>query len=1165
MRAGVFQHSCHCTPISTLALAGVNAGAFLPFTKNKTIQVMKRTSTRKYWNLLMKITAFSGLITMMSIGIAVADDTYAQVLETPISSFELKDASFQQAIKLLEQQSQVKFVYSLNNLKVRSSISFSASNTTLGNLLENILTPLGISFKVYENERMITLQKNPSSDKSNEGQHGLTQPLRSTNRHLELLIGGTVKDAKTGSGIAGANIIIAGTTNGTTTNSEGKFALEANAGDRMVISFIGYKSQEILVDNQTNFEILLEEDVSSLEEVVVKAGYWEVAKKDQTGNIARVDTKDIANTPASNVVQALQGRMAGVYVQQTTGAAGGGFNIQIRGQNSLRNFSNDSGNVPLYIVNGIPFTPTQVGSTSLGNSIIPQANPLSTINPNDIESIEILKDADATAIYGSRGANGVVLITTKKASGTGTKFNLNVSRGVSQVGHRMKLLNSEQYNTMRLEAFRNDNASQYLTPENAIYFPDIMRWDTTRYTDWQKELLGGTAATINAQGSVSGGTERTHFLAGGAIYRETSVFPGDFVYQRASGLISLDHISADKRFEINVSSNFSFSNNKLPSLDLTDAAMILPPVAPALFDDNGNLNWENGTWDNPLGALMRLYKVNTKLLLANTSVSYLLLPGLKVKTRAGFTTMQSEQINTYPIASNNPNYFVTTGSSLFGSGSVDTWIVEPQIDYQKKFTNASLNMLAGATIQQNIQQNQTISASGFTSDALIENIQAAPGIQAISTSYAQYRYAAVFGRIFYSWKDKYLVNLTGRRDGSSRFGRGNQFANFGAVGAAWIFSSEDFVKRGLPFLTVGKLRTSYGHTGSDQIGDYQFLNTFSATQYPYNNVTGLVPNRLVNPNFAWETNKKFEAGFETGFLNDRLHTSISWFRNISSNQLVGYPLPRVTGQSSVQYNLNATVENKGWEFEITSNNFQSESFKWQTSINLTIPSNKLIKYPNIEASSYANSLEVGKPLYLKRLVHGTGVDPQTGLYTFEDVNNNGQTIFDTPGDLRGLKSVYQQQFGGVQNTVQFKQLSLGFLFQYVKQTGRNYLTSFTDSPGSPTNQPVQVMGRWQHAGDQTTIQRFSQSYISGGAEYSNASMADNGIGDASFVRLKNISLSWSIPSTLASKMKMSNARIYALGQNIVTFTKYIGLDPETQSSRVLPPLRTITLGIEVSF
>jgi TonB-linked SusC/RagA family outer membrane protein len=1125
---------------------------------------MKRTSTRKLWKLLMRISALSSLLTIVTVSIACASGAFAQILETPITSFEIKEGSFEQAIKQLERQTQVKFVYSLNTLQVNTPVNVSVSNTTLGVLLDRMLRPLSVGYNVYESERMITLQRQINKKPIDEDRQGLLPEALPVNK-FELLITGMVIDVKAQTGIAGANIIIQGTTNGTTTNSEGKFALEANKGDRMVISFIGYKSQEIIVDNQTYLTISLEEDISALEEVIVKAGYWEVNRKEQTGNIVRVDSKEINNTPASNVVQALQGRAAGVYVQQTTGAAGGGFNIQIRGQNSLRNFSNDSGNYPLYIVDGIPFTSTQVGSASLGNSIIPQANPLSTINPNDIESIEILKDADATAIYGSRGANGVVLITTKKASGSGTKFDFNITRGVSQVAHRMELLDSKQYTTMRLEAFKNDNFLQYLTPENAIYFPDIMRWDTTRNTNWQKQLLGGTAATLNAQGSISGGTERTRFLAGGAIYRETSVFPGDFLYQRASGLMNINHVSADKRFELNVSSNFSLSNNKLPSQDLTDAAVILPPVAPALRDDNGNLNWENGTWDNPLAALLRLYKVKTKLLLANTTVSYLILPGLKIKTRAGFTTMQSEQVNTYPIASYNPNYYVANGSSLFGSGSVDTWIVEPQMDYQKKFKDGMLNVLGGATIQQNIQQNQTLSANGFTSDALIENVQSAPSVQVTNAAYSQYRYAGIFGRLFYNWKEKYLINVTARRDGSSRFGPGKQFATFGAVGAAWIFSSEGFIKNGVPFLSFGKLRTSYGLTGSDQIGDYQFLNTFSSTQYPYNGITGLTPNRLVNPDFAWETNRKFEVALETGIFNDRLHTQVSWFRNLSSNQLVGYPLPRVTGQSSIQYNLNATVENKGWEIEIQSTNVQGENLKWQTSFNLTVPSNKLLRYPNIEASSYATSLEVGKPLYLKRLIHGTGVDPQTGIYTFEDVNKNGTTLFDSPGDLQGLKSVYQKFFGGIQNTIQYKRVSLGFLFQYVNQTGRNYLTSFTDSPGSATNQPALVMARWRNPGDQPTIQRFTQSYISGGAEFSNASLADNGISDASFIRLKNVSLSWNIPDALASKIKMRHARVYALGQNLVTFTRYIGLDPETQNSRVLPPLRTITFGLEVSF
>lgn len=1120
---------------------------------------MKKNATEKFLRL-MKISFAQGIIALTVSGVALAHNDHAQILERPVS-LDIREAPLEDVLKQITTITGVRFVYSATLLDLDDRVSMLTRDDNLGNVLHTLFTPRHISFHVYEHEATITLKPgdNDPPDSTLITATNLETP------YTTLTVAGRVTDATTKTPIAGVNVLEKGTTNGTTTDADGNYRLETDPNATLVFSFIGYKSQETTVTARTTIDVELIEDIASLDEVVIRAGYWDLRKKEQTGNIARITGADIACTPASNPVQALQGRMAGVFIQQTTGTPGGGFNIQIRGQNSLRNSSTNSGNYPLYIVDGIPFTSSQVGSPSLGNSVTPMANPLNAINPNDIESIEILKDADATAIYGSRGANGVVLITTKKGKSGGTHVDLNVAAGIAHMPRKLDLLTTQQYNTMRREAFRNDNAENMLTPANANVYPDVLMWDTTRYTDWQQELLGSTANTLNAQAMISGGADNTTFLAGGNFYRETSVFPGEFAYERGAGLFNLNHTSNNGKVSFGLSSNFSLATNNLPSLDLTDVAMLLPPVAPPLYDDNGNLNWANSTWANPMAGLRRKYNTRTQNLLANANINWQPLNGLKFKVNLGYTTMQTQQLSTNPIAAANPALATATGSSSFGSGSLNTWIAEPQSEYTTKLGRGTLTALTGITLQQNVHENQTLSAAGFTSDALIENIQSAPTVTVSNASFTQYRYAAAFGRLFYNWKEKYIVNLTGRRDGSTRFGPGRRFATFGAVGAGWLFSEETFVRDALPFLNFGKLRTSYGLTGSDQIGDYQYLNTYSSTQFPYGGTPGLIPNRLVNPDYAWETNRKAEVALELGFLEDRIHTSISRFRNVSANQLVGYPLPRITGQSSIQYNLDATVENKGWEWELQSTIMERPRFSWQVTANLTIPRNTLLEYPNLEASAYATTLEVGKSLQVRKLIHGTGVDTQSGLYTFEDVNANGITLFDTPGDLLALKETNQKWYGGLNNTVQLGGFTLSILFQAVKQTGRNYMASFNQSPGSPFNQPALVMDRWQQPGDETTIQRFTQAYNQGGNAYANAVLADNAIGDASFVRVKNMSASYELPATLLRRVHIRSAKAFALGQNLYTFTNYVGLDPETQSSRVLPPLRTITLGLQVSF
>lgn len=1120
---------------------------------------MKRTSHGKLWKLLMKFTFLHCLLTTVTISIACATDNYAQVLETPIASIAIQDATFEQAIKQIEAKANVKFVYSANTLRIEQSINYSGTDLTLGLLLSELLTPLDISFKVYESERSITLQKITRDKKQNDERRNDQSMMQK-----KFPITGSIIDASTQTPIAGANILIRGTTTGTTSDAQGRFSLEVEKGDHVVISFIGYKSTEIEIENQTTLNVNLEEDVAALGEVVVNAGYWTVRKEEQTGNISQVTSKEIESAPVSNSLQAIQGRMPGVFVQQTTGIAGGGFNIRIRGQNSIRNLSNNNGNLPLYVVDGVPFTPSFIGSPTLGNSISPLASPLSMINPNDIESIEVLKDADATAIYGTRGANGVILITTKKATQKDTQVTVSLQTGIGQVAHELPLLSSPQYNLMRYEAFKNEGFLGDLVPARARSFPDILLWDTTRYTNWQKVLIGKTSHTTNAQLGLSGGTSRTRFTFGGALYKETTVFPGDFAYLRGSGHLNVDHTSVDEKFNATFSINYAASNNRLPTDDLTGVATTLPPVAPALYNDAGQINWENNTFANPIASTYRKYETKSQNLIANATFRYVILKGLAVKANTGFTTMTTNQLSTLPIKSNNPTSGVVTGQSYFGKGSINTWILEPQLEYEKLIAKHSVKVLAGGTIQSSTQQNETMVAYGYTSDALLENLQAAPTVVAGGADYSQYKYAGMFARAFYSFNQKYIVNLTGRRDGSSRFGPGNQFANFGAIGAAWLFSNESFFKNNVPLISFGKLRSSLGITGSDQIGDYQYLASYSPTSYPYNGNIGLIPNRLVNANYAWEMNKKFEAGIDLGFLQDRFQIGVSWYNNRSSNQLVGYPLSRVTGQSTIQYNLDATVENRGLEVVIQSTNISNDNFSWNTSFNFTIPRNKLVSYPNIAGSPYANTLEVGKSLYTRKLIHGTGVDPKTGLYSFDDVNGNGQTLFDTPGDLQALKQIAQQYYGGLFNSFKYRGIEVSFLFQFVKQTGSSYLSSFR-YPGVASNQPSIVMQRWQKDGDVTDIQKFVVTPRGGGNYYSNVLNADNTIVDASFIRLKNVSISWSPSSAIISKLRLTSAKLFINGLNLWTITNYMGLDPETQSSNTLPPLRMISTGVQISF
>ncbi|PTS93139.1 SusC/RagA family TonB-linked outer membrane protein, partial [Pedobacter sp. HMWF019] len=425
----------------------------------------------------------------------------------------------------------------------------------------------------------------------------------------------------------------------------------------------------------------------------------------------------------------------------------------------------------------------------------------------------------------------------------------------------------------------------------------------------------------------------------------------------------------------------------------------------------------------------------------------------------------------------------------------------------------------------------------------------------------RYRYSAAYARLGYNYQDQYLINFTARKDASSRFGPGKQIANFGAVGGAWIFSKQDVIKDNLSFLSFGKLRASYGITGNDQISDYKFLSTYSANGLAYQGVAGLNPTSLTNPNYGWESVKKLEAGLDLGFIKDRILFNVSWYQNRTGNQLVGYSLPSITGFTSIQANLPAVIQNRGTEFELTTHNISGKDFSWTTSANLSVPRNKLLSYPNLANSSYATTYVEGMPLSISFLFHYTGVDPTTKQYTFEDVNKDGQVTY---GSDRKPVFVGQKYFGGLNNSITYKGFQLDFFLQFVKQNGYNFLGSV---PGAFSNSANQLASVIQSTNGGTGVQNFTQDYSSGlNNAYSSYFSSDGNLTDASFIRLKNISLSWNLTEKYLNYLKLRNVRIYVQGQNIFTITKYKGLDPEFSGSQLasLPPLRIIMAGIQLS-
>jgi TonB-linked SusC/RagA family outer membrane protein len=961
----------------------------------------------------------------------------------------------------------------------------------------------------------------------------------------------------------GASVVIRKLKKSGMTDDNGEFVLhDVPDGEYEVeISFVGYETRRttVVVENHEGRVVAdLKQFHSQLDETIVK-GYYTTTNRLNTGNVTKIKGEDIQKQPVSDPIMALEGRVSGLYIQQSSGIPGASMIVRLRGQNSIAN-----GNNPLYIVDGVPFTSTPLTNSSIGGGAIGYGgttagsgmSPFNNINPADIESIEVLKDADATAIYGSRGANGVILISTKKGKAGDSKFLANVYSGAGAVTRKMELLNTQQYLQVRHQAFINDG--QTPTSDDV----DINgQWDTTRYTDWQKVLIGRTAKFTNAQASLSGGNANTQFILGGGYNRQTTVFPGNYEDDKASIHLNVNHASANQKFHVLASAGYVNDNSIIPQADFTGNLNIAPD-APALYDANGNINWQNGTFNNPMAGTFKNARAVTNTLTGNLNLSYEIFHGLQVKSSFGYTNMQMNQTNQQSAMSAYGPPDPNNRENQFATSNLNTWIIEPQLDYSRKIGHGNLAVIVGTTHQQNKQNSIGQTALGFASDALIPNVTAANAV--VITGAAQeteYHYVAFFGRINYNWEEKYLVNVTARRDGSSRFGSNNQFGNFGAVGAGWIFTKEKLIEHNLSFLSFGKLRASYGTTGNDQIGDYQFLSTY--TPYPgtsYQGISTLYPTIIANPYFGWELVKKLEGGIELGFLKDRILLTASYYHNRTGNQLVGEPLPYTTGFNVIQANLPAVVQNTGTEVVLNTINIQGKSFTWSTSINLSIPRNKLISFPGLATNARFNrKYSIGKPLSSKPTYHYTGLNAQTGIYTFEDVNHDGAI---NSKDLQFLKQVTQNYYGGIQNSFSYKGWHLDFLVQFVKQTALNYLANFKTPGFISQNQTLSILNSWHAPGDNSAIQKYTQMGGAVNNAYGTYIGSDAVISDGSFIRLKNLSLAYTLPTEWQRKLHLQNTRIYIQGQNLLTITGYKGLDPETQGWS-LPPLRMITGGIQV--
>ncbi|MDR6570771.1 SusC/RagA family TonB-linked outer membrane protein [Chitinophaga ginsengisegetis] len=1113
--------------------------------------------SRLYKRLGRRDRVFSRL--MICFLITAALGLPVDVLSQTIT-FSGKQVPLQQAFTEIKKQANYAVIFNPELINVNVAISVNAKKQPLEVFMKSILAKQPLSYTIVGT----TIVVFPRVDNMPDSVKFTLEPVVHD-------ISGLVYDEKTGAPVIGASVIVNGSAKGTQTDEKGSFVLrKLKDNEQLTITCIGFEKVNVTVPiGQSLLYVTMKTATSVLDQAVVQA-YGITSKRLATGNISRVTAEEIERQPVMNPLLALQGRVPGLLVTQTSGYAASPVKVEIRGRNSL---NPDMLSDPLYVIDGVPLTVLDVsgsvryeggaspGYIQGGLSVTGGQSPLFSMNPRDIASIEVLKDADATAIYGSRAANGVILITTKKGKPGKTTFNMEVNQGIIDVPKRYQMLNTPQYLQMRREAFRNDGIIPTLTTA-----PDLVLWDSTRYTDWQKVLLG-TGKQSAVVTSLTGGDNLAMYRISANYARQEDVVKNSGLNQQASITSSVDVRSVNQKFSLGLTLGYSYTN--VDAVFANASVITLAPNAPPVYDSKGELNYAE--WNAagiggqfPFADLLRTNNAQTNQFSSSMRMGYELARGLKFVTTGGYSYMMGANNYLMPIASQNP-IGNPTGSAVFGTSKNSNLTVEPQLTYSRFIGRGDLSVLVGGTYQSTMTNGTTTFAAGYGDDDLIHTVGSAPFSQT-SEGYSKYKYIGFLARINYDWEHKYILNMTARRDGSSRFAPGRQFGNFGSAAVAWNFSEEKWIKRFLPsWVTFMKLRVSYGIVGGNAPSDYQYLSQWAAiapgdiAPLPgYNGVQPFVPIHAVNQDYHWETNKKFEAGFSASFLEERISVEVSTYRNRSGDQITGLPTPAYTGFKSVTGNWPALIQNSGWEGMISATLIRKKDIMWNVNFNIATNRNLLVSYPGIELSPYFTRYKVGQSLNAEYLLHYQGIDPQTGGYSFLDYNKDGLAKYNynipagTGDDDRYIAiNRTPKYFGGIGSTVNYKGLSVNLLFDFKKQLGQDPF--ITNVKGQMNNFPVEALrDHWQKPGDNARYARYSTYFVG------DINASDAGVTDASYLRLRSVAIGYSFSDKLSKKAGLKGCTLSFRLQNIFTISNYPGLDPEIQNYSAVPAGRTFS-------
>jgi TonB-dependent starch-binding outer membrane protein SusC len=980
---------------------------------------------------------------------------------------------------------------------------------------------------------------------------------------------GKVSSVAEPNGLPGVNVIIKGTSQGTITDIDGSFTIDAPSGSTLQFSFIGYKPQELVVSGQTNVSVVMEEELKELSEVII-VGYTSMERRDITGAVSTVNAEKLKGISVNGLDQALQGQAPGVQVTQSSGTPGGGVAIRIRGATSI-----GASNTPLFIIDGIPVATGELSEREFGGQ---QDNALALVNPNDIESYTILSDASAKALYGSRASNGVVIVTTKRGKKEKAKISFDVQRGVIDLIKKLDLLDATQLLELQREAVTNAG-------QNPDGFGLIKGVTDAVNTNWQDAVLR-TGIMQQYQLSITGGDENTRYYISGSFREEEGVQLNNS-FERGNITINLDQKLSDK---LSVSTNLTLSralNKRVKGDNFLDgvysgAVKSLPYYAP--YDENGILigpgspSYAAFPNFNPVAqALLPRFDAVTVKGLGNINATYQFNPRLKLKAQASFDYNNVTE-DQYESSQTAIGGFLPSvggqGYGIFSASTVSNINSFVTLTYSKLFREKhQFNFVAGSELYRTYQSGGSVQGRIFPSDDFTY-IQSA-GVVDAGSSFREppHSILSFFGEARYDYEDRFLVTASFRSDGSSNFGPNNRFGHFPAISAAWRLSQEKF----FPFEFVNdlKLRTSFGLTGNERIGSFGFLGRWGSGTYSGN--TGVVPQTVPNPNLKWETTQELNVGLDIGLWQGRVQSTFNAYYNKTYDLLLFRTYALTTGFQGITDNI-GKMENKGLEFSLTSVNIDHAQLRWTTTLNLSKNLNKILSlndtipiYRGYQSAGVdrTNIIKEGEPLGSFWGLNYLGVNPATGNAMYEDLNKD-ELI--TNADAMVIGNSQPKLIGGITNQFQYKRfdLSIFFNFSYGNKV-LNFSKSALLNMGSDiqNNQTVDALRRWQKPGDVTDIPKY---------EFGNTinNLHSNRLlEDASYLRLRNVNIGYSLSPKMINKLQLNQVRVYASATNLWTLTKYSGSDPEVSTLDgstaaqgidffTLPQVRTISIGINVT-